>query len=132
MAFSASYSPREVVAALSSGIDSFVHKSTGMPDLLRAIEKTYQGESVWLFGHETVLAETSTPSVASDASLTEREGEVLVLLLRRFSNEEIAEELTLARQTVKNHVSNVFRKVGVNNRRELLRQTVNKLTPVAA
>ncbi len=46
------------------------------------------------------------------------------MLVQRFTNEEIADRLRLANQTVKNHVSSVLRKVGARNRNELLRRAV--------
>ncbi|WP_338054194.1 response regulator transcription factor [Streptomyces spiramenti] len=116
--FSGSRDSNEVVSALMSGADSFVHKGIAIPELLRAIERTLQGEKVLLLEGESAPKD-ALDHVHRKYFMTEREAEVLLLLLRRFSNEEIAEELTLARQTVKNHVSRVFRKVGVTNRREL-------------
>ncbi|RII19544.1 Response regulator protein VraR [Streptomyces sp. YIM 130001] len=123
LVFSGSTAPADVIAALSAGADSFVHKSTSCGRLVDAISKTHRGERVvWLREQETSPA--STPGDLSHApDLTGRENEVLALLLRRYSNEEIAEQLVLAHQTVKNHVSSVFRKLGVGNRRELLRGT---------
>lgn len=53
--------------------------------------------------------------------MTRREEEVLGLVLRRWSNDEIAQELFLAPQTVKNYVSRVLAKLGVSSRRELFR-----------
>ncbi|WP_269082813.1 helix-turn-helix domain-containing protein [Allosalinactinospora lopnorensis] len=50
--------------------------------------------------------------------------EIFAMLVQRFTNEEIADRLRLANQTVKNHVSSVLRKVGARNRNELLRRAV--------
>ncbi|MFD7508715.1 LuxR C-terminal-related transcriptional regulator [Streptomyces sp. NPDC059853] len=121
LVFSAADDQTEVMAALSLGADSFVHKSTSCTDLVNAIERTYDGERVWLFDRSSWCPPTPGGRMPTQPSLTHRENQVLSLLLRRFSNEEIAEELGLARQTVKNHVSSVFRKFGVRTRRELLR-----------
>lgn len=51
--------------------------------------------------------------------LTERQLEVLVLLLRRYSDEQIAQKLHIIRQTTKNHNASIFKKLGVKSRREL-------------
>ncbi len=53
-------------------------------------------------------------------SLTAREGQVLQLLFRRLTNKEIAYQLNISERTAKFHVSNVLRKLGIENRRNLL------------
>lgn len=49
-------------------------------------------------------------------SLTERENEVLELVSEGFSNKQIAKKLFLSEKTVKNHLNNIFKKIGVTNR----------------
>ena len=53
-------------------------------------------------------------------SLTAREGQVLQLLFRRLTNKEIAWQLDITERTAKYHVSNLLRKLGLENRRNLL------------
>jgi DNA-binding CsgD family transcriptional regulator len=53
-------------------------------------------------------------------SLTAREGQVLQLLFRHLTNKEIAYQLNISERTAKFHVSNVLRKLGIENRRNLL------------
>lgn len=59
-------------------------------------------------------------------TLSRREGEVLDLLLRAFSNREIAEMLFVSEQTVKNHLSAIYKKLGVKDRMHAL-TLANKL-----
>lgn len=118
--FSEGGSPDQIMAALSAGADSYVHKSAPVHQITDAIDRTTRGERVWLFGSLS-LREPSHTGVAPAASLTARESEVLILLSEHLSNEEIARKLGLARQTVKNVVSRVFRKLGVAGRHELFR-----------
>ncbi len=56
----------------------------------------------------------------ADDALTERERQLLPLLARGLTNAEIAEQLTISHSTVKTHVSNVLRKLGISSRREVL------------
>jgi DNA-binding NarL/FixJ family response regulator len=64
------------------------------------------------------LAQRSRPAtqIASNAVLSARECEVLALVVDGYSNQEIAEELGIAHNTVKNHVRNILTKLGVRNR----------------
>jgi len=57
-------------------------------------------------------------------SLTAREGQVLQLLFRHFTNKEIAHQLNIRERTAKFHVSNVLRKLGIESRRNLLVSTL--------
>ncbi len=64
------------------------------------------------------LAQRSGPAVqsAAQARLSARECEVLALVVNGYSNQEIAEELGIARNTVKNHLRSILAKLGVKNR----------------
>jgi DNA-binding CsgD family transcriptional regulator len=53
-------------------------------------------------------------------SLTAREGQVLQLLFRHLTNREIAHQLSIGERTAKFHVSNLLRKLGLENRKDLL------------
>ncbi|WP_232270911.1 response regulator [Streptomyces gobiensis] len=121
MVFSGCSSSKEVAAILTSGADSFVHKSASIPELVDAIRQTARGQRVWLFGEDGRRGEPARQTLAPLTPLTVREEQILALLLRRYTNAEIAQELALAGQTVKNHVSNILHKVGIRNRRELFR-----------
>ena len=55
------------------------------------------------------------------SDLTSREGDVLDLMLERFSNAEIAFRLSISKNTVKNHVSNILSKLNVRSRTEAVR-----------
>jgi ATP/maltotriose-dependent transcriptional regulator MalT len=57
-------------------------------------------------------------------ALSERETEVLVLAARGLSNQHIAEELDIAEVTVKRHLANVYRKIGVRSRSEAVRMAL--------
>ena len=48
--------------------------------------------------------------------LTPREKEIFILLINNYSTKDIAKELTISEKTVRNHISNVMQKLGVNGR----------------
>ena len=62
------------------------------------------------------LAEESTKPQLLSKLLSEREWQVLQLLAQGFSNQQIAQNLVIALDTVKRHISHIFAKLGVNNR----------------
>jgi DNA-binding NarL/FixJ family response regulator len=113
--------PDTLADCISSGADSFVHR-TARPELLvSAVRKLRQAQPIWYLG----VGETADAAVEEDefsqivAALTVREREILSLMLMRFSNDEIASRLHLARQTVKNYVSSVLQKLEFASRAEL-------------
>jgi DNA-binding NarL/FixJ family response regulator len=109
--------PDAVVAALHAGADSYLHKSTTVDDLVDAIQRTCAGERLWLPRRYALGPDRGCTDDQSE--LTEREKQVMALLIQRCDNQEIAAELNLAYQTVKNYVSTVLRKAGVTSRNEL-------------
>ncbi len=64
----------------------------------------------------------------TDFGLTPRQEEVTLLVVRGLSNREVAEELFIAEQTVKDHLRDVFEKVGVRRRSELTAKILRHIT----
>lgn len=124
LVLSASDDPGLMARCMIAGADGFVHRSADARQLLQSVEQISAGRGAWFLGPQRGgRLPRSRPEVREpplDVRLTAREQQVLGLLLARYSNDEIAAELYLARQTVKNHVSSVLGKLGVANRRELL------------
>lgn len=116
--------PEDISACFLAGSDSFLHKSVSREDLVEAARRTAAGEPVWWPG-ERVGEARGSDGTRPGEDLTEREKEVLSLLLRRYTNAEIAAALYIEVQTVKNHVSRVLRKCGVGSRGELLSGTLD-------
>jgi DNA-binding NarL/FixJ family response regulator len=109
-----------VIECLRGAADGFVHRSVETVAMVDAVERLVAGRHVWLTSQERPREEEGwLEADLQHGGMTVREREVLALLLRRFSNDEIADELHLARQTVKNYVSTVLQKLEVSSRREL-------------
>lgn len=109
----------DVTSCFLAGADGFLHKSTDCKRLLGAVRRTAAGERVWLPGVRVGEPRSRIHDTPAEECLTPREREVLALMLRRYSNAEIAEALHVSAQTAKNHASKVLRKLGVRSRREL-------------
>jgi DNA-binding NarL/FixJ family response regulator len=110
-------------AALRAGASGFLLKDAPGEDILRAVRTVAEG-GAWLDPGVTarVLAAYRTcaapgpPAGVAPGELTARELEVLTLIGRGASNEEIATELVIGEGTVKTHVGRIFDKMGLRDR----------------
>ncbi len=111
-----------VLAGIKAGARGFLLKDVSLEVLVDAIEKVHAGQSIV----KPVLTERLLKGLGNATSdfmsleqpdpLTERETEILRLMSGGYSNKEIANALTVAEGTVKNHVSNILSKMGVRDR----------------
>lgn len=110
------------VAAIKAGASGFLLKDSPPEDLLHAIRTVHAGDAVIAPTTTrrllTRLVSTMTEPVdaAGIAELTDREREVLLLMARGLSNQEICAELVVAEATVKTHVGKVLSKLGARDR----------------
>jgi DNA-binding NarL/FixJ family response regulator len=127
----------QIEAAFAAGAHAYVLKTAHPDDVTVAIRQTFD-HSVFLPGPGVAAAPVSTPiAVGSDASdtvasLTKRELEILQLVAEGHSNSQLARILWVTEQTVKFHLSNIYRKLDVANRTEASRwaQVHGLLNPV--
>ena len=109
--------PDVIQAALRRGACAYIVKTINPDDLASVIRQVINGTVYQALD----LAEPEQSGGVREVGLTERELAILQALARGLSNEAIAKELWIARQTVKFHVRNVYRKLGVSNRTEAAR-----------
>jgi two-component system, NarL family, response regulator DevR len=108
-------------AALGAGAAAYVVKTAHADDLASAVRQAFN-HSVYLAGARAAPAAVSrVASEESDAGLTRREREILQLVAEGHSNAELARMLWVTEQTVKFHLSNIYRKLDVSNRTEASR-----------
>ena len=102
--------------ALEAGAIGYLIKNVSIGTLSNAIRSAYSGQSTLSPEATQALVQyRSKPKDLGD-DLSERERQVLVLVVQGMSNEEIAEKLVISPYTVKNHVSACISKLGANNR----------------
>ena len=101
-------------AALRRGASGYVVKSVNPVDLASALRQSLEGR---VFHTATGPEDTSL----SQIGLTARESEILKAVARGLSNQAIGKEFWVTEQTVKYHLTNVYRKLGVTNRAEAVR-----------
>ena len=109
----------KVFPAIKAGALGYLLKDTGPDHLVRAIHQVYRGESSLSPAiARKVLQELSRPSdkPPTPDPLTEREVEVLQVVARGRSNQEIAAELMISEATVRTHVSNILGKLQLASR----------------
>lgn len=99
--------------ALAAGADAFVFKSAARDEVLAAVRSPGAGLSA---GVPPAAAPPTHPALAPGADLTLRERELLALMARGLSNQEIADRLSIAMPTVKFHVTNILVKLHADNR----------------
>ncbi len=120
----------DFVEAIRLGCSGIVPKNTSTELLLKSIRKVHAGE-IWLDRMSTAdvirrLSKKGAGNAAArqglreqGASLSTREREIVGLIAQGFKNKDMAERLFISEQTVKNHLHNIFDKLGVSDRLEL-------------
>ncbi|GAB4527604.1 MAG: response regulator transcription factor [Anaerolineae bacterium] len=112
-----SFSDEEhVQAALKAGAIGYIMKDISGDELANAIRRAYVGESILSPQVAQVLIRATTRPPALGHDLTEREREVLSLMIEGLNNREIGERLIISSSTVKNHVSSILSKMGTTSR----------------
>lgn len=110
----------EVIGSLSSGADAYCVKGMSVDRLLTAIQAAYEGASYLDPQIARLVMDHLKPAVSADANivgqLSQRELEVLKLMVEGLSNPEIAAQLYLSPNTVKTHVRGIMNKLAVDDR----------------
>jgi NarL family two-component system response regulator LiaR len=113
---SAGTDEKVIQSALKRGASAYIVKTVDPADLPAALRQALDGTVYHAIG---LFEESETAAKA--AGLTGREISILNALARGLSNEAIGKELWVAEQTVKFHLTNIYRKLGVANRTEAAR-----------
>ncbi len=109
-----------LMKAVDIGVDGYILKDSGSDVLRKAIFAVKNGESYIQSELVSLLKEklenSDKETSTEENLLTKREMEVLKLLTEGLFNKEIAYQLSISEKTVKNHVSNIFKKISVSDR----------------
>ena len=115
---------QDLVTAVKYGADGYLLKDLQPEELFDQLRRIGEGEAPLSRGmtgkllNQLARRSRSVPDSKAAAVLSERECEVLALVVEGLTNREIGQELGIARNTVKNHLRSVFTKLDVKNRTE--------------
>src|ERR1700682_818950 len=132
----ASEDKNEFVQAMKLGCSGIVLKQTAPELIIKSIRKVHGGE-IWLDSHTTaaVMRQFAAPGeIGSSGSgksrerspVSPRQREIVQLVAQGYKNKEMAEKMFISEQTVKNHLHNIFDKLGVSDRLELALYAIHK------
>jgi DNA-binding NarL/FixJ family response regulator len=133
----ASDDKNEYLQAMKLGCAGIVLKQTSGDLVVKSIRKVHAGE-IWLDSHTTaaVMRQFASPADTAAAQgslrardrspLSPREREIVALVAQGYKNKEMAEKMFISEQTVKNHLHNIFDKLGVSDRLELALYAIHK------
>jgi len=107
-----------VQKVLQAGAIGYLLKDVSAEELAQAIRAAHAGRSTLAQEAAQALIHATTQSPAPGHDLTERERDVLALLVAGFNNTEIADKLSVSPSTIKTHVSHVLAKLDVTSRTE--------------
>jgi NarL family two-component system response regulator LiaR len=107
-----------VEEALQAGAISYMLKDAAIDELADAIRSAFSGQSTLAPAAAQALAQEAMRSPDLDVELTDRQLQVLALIVEGLSNAQIAERLTISLPTARFHVSTILSKLGATNRTE--------------
>ncbi|MFK4762032.1 response regulator [Microbacterium sp. ZW T5_45] len=117
-----------LVAALRAGASGFIGKGSEPEEIVRAVQAVHAGDALLspaatrtlITRYVNIPSEPTAEAIPELAELTDREREVLLLVARGRSNQDIAEELFISPHTAKTHVNRVMTKLHAHDRAQLV------------
>ncbi|GAB5493011.1 MAG: response regulator transcription factor [Phototrophicaceae bacterium] len=107
-----------VKQALEAGASGYFFKNVSVDELANAVRKIHNGEMALASDATRLLVKANAAPQEPEVSFTEREQDVIKLMVDGLNNREIGEQLFISRATVKFHISSVLSKLGVTSRVE--------------
>lgn len=114
----------QVQEALKAGAIGYLMKNVSVDELAHAVRRAHQGQPTLAPEAAQALISATVRPPAPGHDLTEREREVLALMVEGLNNREIAERLVISNSTVKNHVSNILDKLRTSSRTQAVAMAV--------
>lgn len=111
----------KVYPAMKAGASGYILKTSTAAEIANAIRDTYKGQHYIEDKVTTIMEEKREEKLRNylHEQLTNRENEVVQLIAKGYTNQEIADELFITLKTVKTHVSNILSKLEVEDRTQV-------------
>lgn len=112
--------------AMEAGAIGYLVKSSNIDDIAKAIRAAADGRrTLSPEALESLIRSRTVPRSLPDSELTERELEIIDLMVQGMKNPQIAEHLLISTSTVKFHIGSIFRKTGVRTRTEVVVKAIS-------
>jgi DNA-binding NarL/FixJ family response regulator len=127
LALSAYDDEQYIVGLLASGAAGYLTKEEALETIVEAVRGVARGEEGWLSRRAAAqMAAWTRKGPPHTSGLTDRELEVLRLVARGWTNEHVAEALSISERTIRFHLTNVYDKLGVSSRGEAIAWAVRE------
>lgn len=121
LALSAYDDEQYILSLLASGAAGYLTKEEALDTIIEAVRGVARGEEGWLSRRAAArIAQATRHTARSPIDLTGRESDVLDLLVKGWSNSQIAAELHVTERTVRFHLTNIYEKLNVSSRAEAI------------
>src|SRR6516164_9067066 len=120
----ATASEEQLLTAIAGGAKGIVFKDAALPELVQCVRRVAAGGQ-WLPSN-LINAALARGARQAAEPLTNRERQIVEMVAEGLSNKEIGRRLDLSEGTVKVHLHNVYRKLGVNNRTALAAMAITR------
>ncbi len=120
---------KNIFHAILSGADGYILKKTAPIRLIQAIEDAAAGGSPMtptIAKQALELFRNFAPHKSEDNALTDRENEILSLIVEGFDNDEISSKLFISLQTVRNHIRHIYEKLHVHSKTQAVVKAIKE------
>lgn len=118
-----------IMTAIKNGADGYILKKTNPQKILEAIQQVYEGGAALTpMVAKQVLSFFNPPQKKEPLHnvLTRRENEILSYIVSGITNERIASELFISTQTVRNHIKNIYEKLQVHSKAQVVAKALQE------
>jgi len=112
-----------ILEAIKNGADGYILKKSSPNKILDAIHQVYEGGAAltpMIAKQVMAFLKPEAAKPGSSSNLTPREKEILLLITQAMTNELIADKLFISVQTVRNHIKNIYDKLQVHSRAQVV------------
>lgn len=112
--------PGIVKSLIDQGVDAYILKEEMQETVLDALQVVLEKNEIWMSEEVQYRYDSASNRKHSNGQISKREWNVIELLIKGYSNSEIAKELNISKSTVSYHVSNILSKLHLNSRGEIV------------